>query len=328
MSGKNGSRSLRVLASTGLVLILLGSSQAAHHPSTSDVSTHHIHTVFVILMENHNWTGDGKFNIKGNPAAPYINKTLLPMASHAENYSNPPANHPSLPNYLWLVGGTNFGIQDDNPPSINHLSSHATLMNQLDGAGFTWKSYDENISGKVCPLTDSGPLDADGAHIYGVRHNPFVYFDDVTDNNDPQSANCIAHVRPYIELKNDLATNSVANYNFITPNVCDDMHDNCAGDPIAHGDAWLAKNVPEILNSFAYQNGGALFIVWDEADNGDGPSGMIVLSPFAKGHGFSDQNLYTHGSTLRTVEEIFGVRPFLGDAAREQDLSNLFTVFP
>lgn len=55
---------------------------------------------------------------------------------------------------------------------------------------------------------------------------------------------------------------------------------------------------------------------------------MIVLSPFAKGHGFSDQNLYTHGSTLRTVEEIFGVRPFLGDAAHEQDLSNLFSVFP
>jgi hypothetical protein len=33
-------------------------------------------------------------------------------------------------------------------------------------------------------------------------------------------------------------------------------------------------------------------------------------------------------STLRTMEEIFGVTPFLGDAANETDLSDLFTVFP
>ncbi len=44
-----------------------------------------IKTVFIILMENHNWTGGkGRTSIKGNPSAPYINNTLLPMASHAE----------------------------------------------------------------------------------------------------------------------------------------------------------------------------------------------------------------------------------------------------
>jgi len=30
-----------------------------------------------------------------------------------------------------------------------------------------------------------------------VKHNPFVYFDDVTNNQDPNSANCISHVRPF-----------------------------------------------------------------------------------------------------------------------------------
>lgn len=34
-------------------------------------------------MENHNWTGAGSSSIKGNPEAPYINYTLLPMASYA-----------------------------------------------------------------------------------------------------------------------------------------------------------------------------------------------------------------------------------------------------
>src|SRR5262249_13952825 len=63
-----------------------------------------IRTVFLILMENQNWS-----SIKGNRSARYINHKLLPIASHAEQYYNPPGIHPSEPNYLWLVAGTNFG---------------------------------------------------------------------------------------------------------------------------------------------------------------------------------------------------------------------------
>ena len=36
---------------------------------------------------------------------------------------------------------------------------------------------------------------------------------------------------------------------------------------------------------------------------------------------------YTHSSTLRTLQEIFGVQPFLGDAANATDLSDLFSDF-
>jgi phosphatidylinositol-3-phosphatase len=291
-------------------------------------ASHHIRTVFVILMENHNWTGDGNLDIKGNPAAPYINKTLLPMASHAEHYYNPPGNHPSLPNYLWLEAGTNFGIYNDNPPSQDHQSTRKHLVTQLENAGISWKSYDENITGKVCPLVDSGGIDPDGSPYYGVRHDPFVYFDDVTNHLDPHSTHCIKHVRPFTELALDLKSKNVASYNFITPNVCDDMHDNCAGDRIAHGDRWLSRNIPTILKSSAFQHGGAIFITWDEANSGDGPIGMIVLSAFAKGHGYWNQLPYTHGSTLRTVQEIFSLKPFLGDAARQRDLKDLFKVFP
>ena len=68
--------------------------------------------VFVILMENHNWA-----DIKGSASAPYINGTLLPLGSRAENYMNPTGLHPSLPNYLWLEAGTNFGIRNDSGPS-------------------------------------------------------------------------------------------------------------------------------------------------------------------------------------------------------------------
>ena len=53
-----------------------------------------------------------------------------------------------------------------------------------------------------------------------------------------------------------------------------------------------------------------------------------MLSPAARGHGYANTIHYTHSSTLRTLEEIFGVRPLLGDAAHATDLRDLFRTFP
>src|SRR5437016_433174 len=250
------------------------------------------------------------------------NDTLLPMASHAEQYYNPPGNHPSEPNYLWLEAGTNFGIRDDNSPASNHQRTTRHLVSLLNAAGVSWKAYQEDISGTTCPLTNRGS--------YAVKHNPFVFFDDVTGSNNPADAYCIAHVRPYSELATDLSNNTVARYNFITPNVCNDMHNSCAPlhDKVKQGDAWLSTEVPRILASRPYAANGVLFITWDEAKTGDGPIGMIVLSPVAKGGGYSNRVQYTHSSTLRTLEEIFGVSPLLGGAASATDLRDLFVSFP
>src|SRR5205085_5878225 len=125
----------------------------------------------------------------------------------------------------------------------------------------------------TCPLTDT-------SLGYSVHHDPFVYFDDVTTNQSSTSPTCLAHVRPYTELAPDLAHNTVARYNFITPNNCDNMQEPCtSSDTVKQGDNWLSTEVPTILNSQAYQNGGALFITWDEGANGsDGPLGLVVLS--------------------------------------------------
>src|SRR5437870_4134396 len=276
-----------------------------------------IRTVFLILMENHNWS-----SIKDSPSAPYINRRLLPIASHAEQYYNPPNLHPSLPNYLWLEAGTNFGILNDDDPSSNHQSTSRHLVDLLEAAGLSWRAYQEDISGTDCPLSDVG--------LYHVHHDPFVYFDDVTQGNNPRSARCIEHVRPYSELQTDLINDTVARYNFITPDVCHDMHDACAplNDPVQQGDAWLSTEVPKILASQAYANNGALVIGWDEGKPDDGPIGLIVLSPIAKGGGYENTIYYTHSSTLRTIEEIFGVTPMLGDAANATDLRDLFVSFP
>lgn len=307
----------RMLALTACVT---GSINAIAAGNSVPTPGRHIRTVWVIVMENQNWSA-----IKDSKSAPYINHTLLPQASHTEQYFNPPNNHPSLPNYIWMEAGTNFGIVDDGTPHVNHQSSTqhlVTLFKNAPGGGVSWRAYEENISGKDCPLVNKYP--------YGVRHDPFVYFDDVTDRENANSAYCIAHIRPFKELARDLVNNSVAQYNFITPNVCNDMHDFCPPlrNQIAQGDSWLAKNLPQILNSESYRDGGAVFITWDEAALADGPIGMILLSPLAKGNGYSNSVHYDHGALLRSVEEIFGVKPYLGNAASQPDLKDLFSVFP
>jgi phosphatidylinositol-3-phosphatase len=214
------------------------------------------------------------------------------------------------------------GLSSKMPKFHQSTSQHLVTLLQNDPNPVSWRTYQEDINGTECPLVSSGE--------YAVKHNPFVYFDDVTNSLDPNSANCIAHVRPFGELADDLATGNVARYNFITPNLCDDMHDRCKplNNAIKQGDTWLSLNLPTILNSNAYKTSGAVFITWDEAAKGDGPIGMIVLSPFAKGNGYQNSIHYTHGSTLRTMEEIFGVTPFLEDAGSETDLSDLFAAFP
>jgi hypothetical protein len=158
-----------------------------------------------------------------------------------------------------------------------------------------------------------------------------IYFDDITNTNSSSSQSCIQHVRPYTELATDLQNHTTARYNFITPNLCNDMHNptGCVTtDEVSNGDTWLSTEVPKILASQAYQNGGVLLITWDESEGGDFPIGMIVLSPKVRQPGFSNTILYDHGSTLRTVQEIFGVTPLLGGAATSTDLSDMFLSFP
>lgn len=312
-SGAGGSSATATTSSsTGSSSGAGGASSSSSGGSNSDAPI-----VFLILMENHNWS-----EIQGSASAPYINDTLLKTGAHAEQYFNPKGNHPSEPNYIWLEAGDNLGVVTDLTPSFNHQATTDHLVTYLEKAGVTWKSYQEDISGTKCPIVNEND--------YAPKHNPMVFFDDVTDGTDVKSAHCIAHVRPYSELAADLSANKVANYNFLSPDLCHDMHDSCppADDRIKQGDDWLAMEVPKIMASDAYKAGATILITWDEGDNGsDGPIGFIALSNKAK-PGYAGMVKYTHSSTLRSVEELFGIKMLLRDAANATDLSDLFTSFP
>src|SRR5438445_8943717 len=141
-----------------------------------------IKTVFVIAMENHNWTQPAnQFSgniqqIFQNPAAPFINSlvngtatavingrqvNISQQTAYATSYrnvlatagGNNPHIHPSEPNYIWAEAGTNFGVFNDNDPfapasgtgQISNQDNQLHLVRLFDQCRVSWRSYQEDI---------------------------------------------------------------------------------------------------------------------------------------------------------------------------------------
>ena len=145
---------------------------------------------------------------------------------------------------------------------------------------------------------------------------------------------------PLQQLSTDLTNNTVAKYNWISPDQFNDAHSALSGGfayqgthysgdqaAIAQGDDFLSQIVPEIMASQAYQNNGAIVLWWDESEGGNTSAFTIpeiVISPDAKGNAFSDKVLYTHSSDLLSMEELFQLGQCIGASCDANDLSNLF----
>jgi hypothetical protein len=300
--------------------------------------------------------------------------------------------HPSEPNYIWSEGGSNFGVANDNTPygsGGTNQNNPNHLVTLLTTAGKTWKSYQEDIdlvplsggintpgsssltstvaaqSAWTVPLTNfSGtsasyvnPYNGRGQYDYAAKHNPMVFFSDTNGGNNSTNTNPLRlQYAPLQQLAIDLANNTVADYNWITPNQFNDMHTGLAGsftylgvtyannsntsgaEKIAQGDNFLSQIVPMIMSSQVYQNGNAAIILWWDESEPDGTSNQddfshtipeIVISPLARpnvnGVPYASSIDFTHSSDLRSMQKVFGVDDsFLLDAANAPDLGDLF----
>lgn len=345
---------------------------------------HRVKKVFVIAMENHNWTQPSTQTspqqLFQNPAAPFINSLvngtsgISDQVAYAKGYVNSgPGIHPSEPNYIWAEAGTNLGVFNDDQPyhadctpdtvqtTTQHLSAFLTVARK------SWKSYQEDTdvdltTNTVLPVDQwtvplynkSGVFSVSGVNAYNysnqynyaAKHNPMVFFTDTnggcnTTVSNPQRL----HYAPLQQLAIDLANNAVADYNWITPDQYNEQHSPLAngygqypsGDSasIAEGDNLVARIVPLIMASDAYKDHGMIVLWWDETEGGDTPNQtlpFIIISKDAhenvNGVPYSNTIQYSHSSTLRTMQEIFGVDPrhgytWLGAAATATDLSDL-----
>jgi hypothetical protein len=190
---------------------------------------------------------------------------------------------------------------------------------------------------------------AKSGDAYAARHNPFVYFHSIIDDQ----ARCDAHDVPLDRLPSDLADEAATpNLSFVVPNLCNDAHDAPCKDArpggLTSANGWLQAWVPQILAAAAFQRDGLLLVTFDEAEAppssggdpadasaccnqpafpntpnpggpmlgpGGGHIGAVLLSRWVM-PGTTVQTPYNHFALLRSLEDIFGLG-HLGFAARD-----------
>ncbi len=239
----------------------------------------------------------------GSSEAPYINELARAYGLATDYHA---ISHPSLPNYLGMIGGSTYGITDD---CTSCEASGPNLADQLEQSSLSWRGYMESMPEPCFKGASSGG--------YAKKHDPFMYFPSITGNE----TRCKEHVGPLTAFSGDLSAGTLPNFSMIVPNGCHDMHD-CS---VKQGDDWLRGFLPDLLRAPAYRDGGVVVVTFDE-DNGGSNNHVatIVISPRgARGHR-SDLR-YDHYSLLRGIEDNFGLS-HLGHAA-DKGRRSLFSDF-
>jgi phosphatidylinositol-3-phosphatase len=253
--------------------------------------------LIVLVMENKEYG-----QIIGNRDAPYENALAHRYALAGRYYG---ITHPSLPNYLALIGGSTFRIRS-NCTSCPVRAKN--LVDQLEAAHVSWRGYMEGMPG---PCFRGG-----FAGRYAKKHNPFAYFENITQD----SARC-SKVVPFGLLDRDLRRNRLPTFTWITPDLCHDTHD-CS---IREGDRFLARLVPRLLRRLGPH--GVFLLLWDEGTSSRGGGGRIpaIVAGRDVRRGHLSRVRLDHYSTLRTIEDAFGLPHLRGAASRgRRPLDSLF----
>jgi phosphatidylinositol-3-phosphatase len=262
--------------------------------------------IVIIMFENKEFG-----SVIGNPQMPTYNRLASEYTLLTQYYA---IRHPSLPNYIALMGGDTFGIDSNCNDCFIDAPSLPDLIEQ---SGRTWKTYQEDMP---------EPCFIGSTSLYAQKHNPFVYFDSIRLNPE----RCTRSVVPLTQLQTDIAANALPNFMFIKPNICNDSHD-CSLDV---SDAWLTNLLNTLIPALD-ATGGAYFVVilFEEGQGshtccglpepGGGRVPVVIQSPQAKNR-FEDPTPYTHYSLLKTISDAWGL-PYLGHAA---DDSNVLIVEP
>jgi hypothetical protein len=261
-------------AATGIAAVLtVGLSATSGLAAAGDRGGHgqqvRLDRVFVITLENHS-----QHSVIGDSNSPYLTGLARQYGEAADYFG---VTHPSEPNYIAMISGSNWFTNNDNPAN---RFDHTNLVDELEAHHISWGGYMEALPASD-PLTDFWPTSADP--LYASKHNPFPLFTDIRDN--PAR---VADIKPYTALAGDLNGTHAPRFVFISPDQCNDMHggvnhaiaghpetpcpfSNANDDPAdvhlkQNADAFVHSAVTTIMSSRAWTPHSAIFIVADEGD--------------------------------------------------------------
>jgi phosphoesterase family protein len=249
-------------------------------------------------------------SVIGNGAAPFITGLAQRYCGYGTAWLDNVLDTDSLPNYIAATAGANCDsgtINDETPPGDRCITGNQTpaaecsdadcpgtiatssIFEQLQDAGRTWKIYAESMPANCSTANPSGD--------YYVKHNPAPYFSHLRSPDQFNGDTCSLFNVPFPHtecdgnacrvaagpniLADDLTNGTLPAFGFVTPDLCNGMHDDCApyGSGVRNGDDWLAAWMPRIVNSSSYRAGTtAVFLMWDEGDFGR-PIPNVVLAP-------------------------------------------------
>jgi phosphatidylinositol-3-phosphatase len=341
-------RSLRRVAAAAsfLVMMPLAAGSTAQAQVVEDGVLPGFSHVFVIIGENTELVQINK------NSTPYLWSTFKPDAAWLTNYWA--ISHFSTSDYVAMTSGQYTPCEQfDYPPARCHQDV-PNLFNQLTDAGISWTAWNESMA-EPCALVNNGSSKT--LNAYAVKHDPAVYYDGVVRIGgvwDPEhrSQLCLDHVLGTgdPEAPNDmsafedaLASGDVPAFNYVVPNMCEDGHDTCPPNPpsaTGQFDQFLAREVPQILASPAFDENSVVIVTYDEGAStagGGGSNGGTPCQPwetcpdafhgggrvaFAVQGDLVRAGVYaefgSHYGLLRTLEEGFGLTTFVG-AANEAD---------
>jgi hypothetical protein len=295
--------------------------------------------VFVIVGENTDYSQLTK------NTAPYLLGTLKPESAWLTNYWA--TTHYSEANYVAMTSGQFTACEQKDGSIASCHQNVPNLFNQLDQRYATtgWTSWMESMP-SACDVSSAGGDST--LNKYAPKHNPALIFDNIagtwSGTSLTPSNECLKQDIPagttgpnnMDTFNAALTAGTVSRFNLVVPNECEDAHDNCKppGNPLLQFDAFLQREVPQILSSPAFGPAGVLIITFDEGvtsspiravkfENG-GNVAFAVISPLANAGSYG--NDWNHYSFLRTLQDGLGVSDlgYLGDAASATPINTIW----
>nr|BFE57073.1 alkaline phosphatase family protein [Dactylosporangium thailandense] len=273
------------LATTALVATGLTAAASTAQAATGVPRFDHI---VLVMFENHAYS-----QISGASSAPYFNSLASQGAKFTKSYA---ITHPSQPNYIALFSGSTQGVTSDDCPK-NFTGTN--LQSQLSGAGLSFKGYSESMPSNGYTGCSSG--------TYQRKHNSWVDFSSV-----PAASNLT-----FASFPSSANYASLPTVAFVSPNMCNDMHDCSVGT----GDTWLKNNL-DAYAQWAKTHNSLLIVTFDE-DNRLALNQIFTVFVGAHVQAGSYAEKINHYNVLRTIEGAYGL-PGIGGAASLSPITDVW----